>query len=127
MLKVARSPLPAALQAELDRRQAAVDNNTGGNSPWEDFIAFERKQASHQQPTIKEALKAIFHGKCAYCETNNAREIEHHWPRSPHLHNGNRGSSAQMFRWDNLIWACHTCNSFECKGAHMAWDGSSNQ
>ncbi len=123
MLKVLRPPLAPTLQAELDRRQAAVDNGTAGNKPWKDFTDYESTQIQNRQPTVKDVLETtMFHGKCAYCETNNGREIEHYWPKAPHPHNARRGSPAQMFRWANLVWACHICNGFECKGSHMEWN-----
>ena len=116
MLKVHRSPLDPSLQVDLDRRQTAVDNGTAGDNPWTDFKTHERKQARQKQATVKATLRAMFYGKCAYCESNDASEIEHHWPKAPHPQNANRGAPAQMFRWENLLWACQTCNGFECKG-----------
>jgi uncharacterized protein (TIGR02646 family) len=122
MLKVQRPLLPASLQDDLARRQAAVDNGTAGDSPWKEFRAYERKQALRSQPTVKAILIKMFHGKCAYCESKGARDIEHYWPKSPHAQNVHRGSPAVMFRWDNLLWACHICNGFECKASRMEWN-----
>ncbi len=122
MIKIQRLPLPDSLQDDLNQRQAAVDHGAAGDSAWEDFKAHERKQARGGQPTVKAILQKMFHGKCAYCESKGARDIEHHWPKSPHAQNAHRGSPALMFRWHNLLWACNICNGFECKASRMEWD-----
>lgn len=65
---------------------------------------------------MKEALLELQDGKCAYCElplaTRNP-EIEHIAPkggikRKKHIE--------CMFLPENLVYACHNCNSPECKG-----------
>lgn len=124
MLKIKRSPLPPALAERLDKWQAAVDGGTAGDNPWRAFQKEERKREKKEEPKILDVLKEMFLNKCAYCETLDAHEIEHYWPKSPHSHNDHRGTPSRMFRWDNLLLACHECNGFSCKGAHMAWDGN---
>ena len=65
---------------------------------------------------MKNALRELQDGKCAYCElplaTRNP-EIEHIAPkggikRVKHIE--------CMFLPENLVYACHNCNSTECKG-----------
>ena len=65
---------------------------------------------------MKNALQELQDGKCAYCElplaTRNP-EIEHIAPkggikRVKHIE--------CMFLPENLVYACHNCNSTECKG-----------
>ncbi|MCW3098190.1 MAG: hypothetical protein JWL77_3808 [Chthonomonadaceae bacterium] len=51
-----------------------------------------------------------------------ASQIEHHWPKAPHSHNANRGSTSRMFRWSNMVLACSTCNGFGGKASHMRWE-----
>ncbi|MBK9370974.1 MAG: hypothetical protein IPN01_32570 [Deltaproteobacteria bacterium] len=41
-------------------------------------------------------------GKCAYCECVDPRDVEHFYPKSRH--------PERMFRWDNLLFVCKTCN-----------------
>ncbi|MBK9646936.1 MAG: TIGR02646 family protein [Deltaproteobacteria bacterium] len=48
------------------------------------------------------ALRAMSDGKCAYCECVDPRDVEHFYPKSRH--------PERMFRWDNLLFVCKTCN-----------------
>ncbi len=124
MLKVERKALPESLQQELDQRQTALNQGASDNNPWTNFKQHERDQLKQGQLTLKTTLQAMFHAKCAYCESNDSGEIEHYWPKTAHPQNSNLGTAAKMFQWDNLLWACRTCNGFECKGARMEWDAS---
>ncbi|MFQ5637006.1 MAG: retron system putative HNH endonuclease, partial [bacterium] len=68
------------------------------------------KKYRHQQ--IKETLKIMFHGKCAYCESKITHidygQIDHFKPKSkyPEL----------TFEWTNLLLACGICNGPVYKG-----------
>jgi uncharacterized protein (TIGR02646 family) len=125
VLKASRPALTPALSAELARRQGEVDRNEAGATPWETFKAHEREQKELGEATVSSVLASMFHEKCAYCEGDEGNEIEHHWPKKPHPRlNQNRGTPARMFLWENLVLACHMCNGFECKGAHMRWDAT---
>lgn len=118
MLKTQRPDLPTALQTELDNRQNAVNVGQAGGSPWKDF----RDKHPESYKELKDILQAMFHHKCAYCESaHGTRHIEHHWPKSSHPHNAYKGTPVRMFVWDNLLLACGTCNGFECKASHMEW------
>ena len=74
----------------------------------------EKKRATnkYRHPQIKNALKILFHGKCAYCESKiehvSDAHIEHYRPKSkyPEL----------TFDWNNLLLACGKCNSARYKG-----------
>lgn len=123
MLKVRRSPLDPGLQTDLDRRHTAVTTGQGGKKPWEAFKTYEREEARAKRATVAATLGTMFHEKCAYCERDEATEIDHHWPKAPHKSlNRRRGTPAKMFLWSNLLLACTFCNGFRCKGAHMEWD-----
>ena len=72
--------------------------------------------SNQNYPWMKNALQELQDGKCAYCElplaTRNP-EIEHIAPkggikRVKHIE--------CMFLPENLVYACHNCNSTECKG-----------
>ncbi|KPA17520.1 hypothetical protein MHK_002267 [Candidatus Magnetomorum sp. HK-1] len=56
---------------------------------------------------IKEALSAIYHNKCAYCECNptvgSYTEIEHYRPKKG-------GYYWLAFEWSNLLLSCTRCN-----------------
>ena len=69
-----------------------------------------RNRYRHNQ--IQSALRKMFRGKCAYCESKIAHlsdpHIDHYRPKSsfPKL----------TFDWNNLILACGICNSARYKG-----------
>ncbi|MDO9230044.1 MAG: retron system putative HNH endonuclease [Syntrophales bacterium] len=105
MIKVARSPKPAILERN--------------KQPWTDAllrastVAGKRKvEGKYKHPSIKDVLVAMFHGKCAYCESKISHiaygHIEHFKPKStfPEL----------TFEWTNLLLSCPICNGPECKG-----------
>lgn len=117
MLRVNRLPLPPDVQEGLIRWQTAVSQDP--TISWEAFT----KQEKQTKTTLLNTLQRMFHHKCAYCEAPDASEIEHYWPKKPHSHNHYRGTPQCMFLWDNLLLSCKKCNSFECKGSHMKWDG----
>jgi uncharacterized protein (TIGR02646 family) len=64
---------------------------------------------------VKEALKKMFSGKCAYCESHITHvdygHIEHFRPKSvfPDL----------CFAWDNLLLGCAICNGSNFKGTQF--------
>ncbi len=118
MLRLIRPPLSPAIQSALDRWQQATDKNEVDSDPWRRF----HQQDVETKDALLQQLKTMFHDKCAYCETLDADEIEHFWPKSPHQPNRFRGSSQLMFVWENLLLACHKCNSFACKGSRMIFD-----
>ncbi|HLK61689.1 MAG TPA: hypothetical protein VKU00_34405 [Chthonomonadaceae bacterium] len=120
MISVNRKDLPAEIQEQLTQLQEAMDQNSADAMSWEAFNKTDTYQS------LKSVLLQMFHGKCAYCERDGANHVEHHWPKSPHPHNANRGAASHMFQWNNMVLACSTCNGFECKGSHMEWetDGS---
>ncbi len=124
MLRVVRHPLPGPLQDDLTRRHEAVTaaaNLTASQIKdlWESFKADDRMRGDG---SLLAVLRGMFASKCAYCESERATAIEHHWPKAPHLHNQHRGSPSYMFLWENLLLICSTCNGFECKASHMSWD-----
>lgn len=122
MLKLRRPKLAPALTTELAQRQDAVDRGQASSDPWGDFKKAEGQRAAEKQETVTGVLDHALRGKCAYCETEDASELDHHWPKEPHKrHNQERGTRTKMFQWDNLVLACHGCNGWGCKGSHMKW------
>ncbi|MCP4133802.1 MAG: hypothetical protein GY754_22730 [bacterium] len=91
---------------------------------WDTFKNEEKNLEPNR--TVRGLLKRIFYEKCAYCETDNATEIDHYIPKKPHSHNANRGSYERTFEWGNFLLSCSTCNGFGGKGSHMKWDGQGN-
>lgn len=62
---------------------------------------------------LAERLRALFCGKCAYCEVQAARDVEHFYPKSLF--------PERMYRWDNLLFACKNCNTD--KGDRFNFEG----
>lgn len=61
----------------------------------------------YNDPTVTEALKIIFYGKCYLCEQARLSdpEIEHFIP-----HEGNQNLK---YDWNNLFYSCSRCNSIK--------------
>jgi uncharacterized protein (TIGR02646 family) len=80
-------------------------------------FSFESKVYGHS--TVKKALKAAQHDKCAYCEANFAGnasgDVEHFRPKA---FSQQSKSAAKLYpgyywlayAWSNLLYACELCN-----------------
>lgn len=115
MIKVPRSPKPTALvnnEAKWLRELLAANTK-------EDKDKAEKK---YRHRDVKEALAAMFHGKCAFCESQilhiDYGHIEHFKPKGGTYR-------ALTFEWSNLLLACGVCNGAEYKGTNfpLAADG----
>jgi uncharacterized protein (TIGR02646 family) len=86
--------------------------------------AQQKKRAQHQvkltrekynHAEIKLALVQIFHGKCAYCESQikvvDYGHIEHFYPKNYYVD--------QTFNWQNLLLSCAICNDGSHKGTNF--------
>jgi len=75
----------------------------------------ERALSRYRHKDVKDALVALFHGKCAYCESFirhvDYGHIEHYRPKAKY--------PKQTFSWSNLVLACGLCNGSEYKGGHF--------
>ena len=73
---------------------------------------FKTTEGKYNQNEVKLALRAMFHEKCAYCESYTTHvsysEIEHFKPKSkyPEL----------CFEWNNMNFSCEICNGKAHKG-----------
>ncbi|MGK0686377.1 HNH endonuclease [Serratia marcescens] len=61
----------------------------------------------YNDPTVTEALKKIFYGKCYLCEQARLSdpEIEHFIPHE--------GDDFLKYDWNNLFYSCSRCNSIK--------------
>lgn len=77
---------------------------------------------AHQE--IKQALVKMFHGKCAYCESQitvvTYGHIEHFYPK------GDPNYVDKTFQWDNLLLSCDICNNPGHKGTNFPLDANGN-
>jgi uncharacterized protein (TIGR02646 family) len=80
------------------------------DSKYHQHISFHRR---YKQQDTKNALKNIYHQKCAFCEQkiieckDNKLEdcsstVEHYRPKSRYYW--------LAYSWDNLLWCCRECN-----------------
>ena len=105
MIVVTRSAKPSVLDRKEQVWLAAV-RRAATNTERENAVN------KYRHKHIKDALKAMFHGKCAFCESKiehvSDAHIEHYRPKSkfPDL----------TFAWNNLLLACGQCNSTKYKG-----------
>lgn len=107
MIRVERTAKPAVLvkkQAEWTQTLLMAETEA----------AKRQAGSKYRHRDIKAALVAMFHGKCAYCESRITHidygHIEHFRPKS-------KPQFRQLtFEWDNLLLSCAVCNGAEHKG-----------
>ena len=108
MIRVTRTPKPAVLQAKEASWKKKIRDASND-------LTRKAAQAKYQHEAIKAALVAMFHGKCAYCESAITHidygHIEHFMPK------GVPAYAELAVDWDNLLLACGRCNGPEHKGA----------
>ncbi len=83
---------------------------------WDGKTQFKFARYKHDQ--VKKALDKLFHGKCAYCESNfrhvSPEDIEHWRPKGAViLDNGDEQKPAYYWlaaTWTNLLPSCIDCN-----------------
>lgn len=78
------------------------------------YIDEKSYNSRYKGKDVKEKLKEIYIGKCAYCEnTVEMYHVEHYRPKSRYYW--------LAFSWDNLLLACGYCNIY--KGENFEIDG----
>jgi uncharacterized protein (TIGR02646 family) len=98
----ASKPIPKSLNSDLtnQRRQEVIDNYPNG------YIDGSIYNSRYKCDDIKTALENLYLNKCAYCETRNEGwDVEHFRPKSIYYW--------LVYSWDNLLFACSTCNGFK--------------
>jgi uncharacterized protein (TIGR02646 family) len=116
MIHVARDAPPGKLQGpessgERERARAiayyANAVNTAKSFPF----------AVYKDESIKDALRALFHGKCAYCEVlyeaSQPVDVEHYRPKGGYVQAGNLQTPGYYWLaadWTNLLPSCIDCN-----------------
>lgn len=112
MIKVNRTAEPPSLEQNgntwkteyLAARVEEENNPTETNKK-------RRKQVEgrYNQTDVRQALNAMFHRKCAFCERKrDYAHIEHFKPKTTF--------ADQCFEWKNLLLACEVCNGPAYKG-----------
>lgn len=117
MIRVKRTKrVPAALSSKLaDDERKAARTLFRRKANWEQPFAF----GVYQDRGVRDALEALFSGKCAYCETKigaaDESEIEHWRPKGAvkEKKDGKRSYPGYYWLasdWNNLLLSCLKCN-----------------
>jgi 5-methylcytosine-specific restriction endonuclease McrA len=126
VIPVPRTPKPSVLVRNAAKWLAKLEEVKSNPDP--DPAAQKRKiknaMNKYQHEEIKACLVAMFHGKCAYCESQITHvtygDIEHFRaksnPRYAHL----------IFEWENLLLSCPICNNPVHKGTQFPLDLNGN-
>jgi 5-methylcytosine-specific restriction endonuclease McrA len=119
MIKAVRTPCPPALDLtdpgsagsrELAKVKAKLA--AGEVLKSDDFSAYGNR-------AVREALREMFHGKCAYCESKIAgsqdTDVEHYRPKKGVTEADEAGVAHPGYwwlamRWENLVLSCQHCN-----------------
>ncbi|MCP4133002.1 MAG: TIGR02646 family protein, partial [bacterium] len=100
MIKIDKNlnTIPPSLQSNLTNRRRKELINEG------QYIDKNVYNSRYKMNDIKNALKNIYHNKCAYCEKQIEQfHVEHFRPKSIYCW--------LAYSWDNLLLACPTCNT----------------
>lgn len=89
--------VPASLNREITQRKRRELIAHGG------YINEGKYNDWYKKSDVKDALVAIYHHKCAFCERKVEQfQVEHFRPKSIYYW--------LAYSWDNLLLACPTCN-----------------
>lgn len=91
----------------------------------------EFAQNDCKREEVKTSLFSMQHGKCCYCERslrnlgNSEKEVEHYYPQHACKDTGGNIQWHVANKWDNLLYACRTCNSN--KGSRYPFNDTTGQ
>jgi len=116
MRRVDRSLVPAPLCLDAKDKQGRTEYQRAKDHQAErtpGSKAFD--YAVYRNDEVKRALAALFHGKCAYCETFYAAsspvDVEHYRPKGAVKEAPDHpGYWWLAMRWENLLPSCIDCN-----------------
>ena len=118
----------------VDRAQVRIPEilsdpvrTNGGPKETEKAIAFYKRKGNRKKPfaykvysdgTVKQALERLFHGKCAYCESNymhvHPTDVEHWRPKGQVEDDQGKKIKPGYYwlaaDWNNLFPSCIDCN-----------------
>ncbi len=102
MRRFVRAALDAAVQQNLDQRQASANQkHAAGN-----LVVNEEWKGARQTAPLRSVLGTLQgmtgdRQRCMYCLDSHGSDIEHFWPKSLF--------SERMFLWPNLLLCCTEC------------------
>lgn len=101
--------IPRTSKTTHQRRIELIENG--------EYIDDEVYNSRYKTEDVKEKLFALYHHKCAFCETKAEQlHVEHYRPKK-----GRHPYHWLAYSWDNLLLACPTCN--ENKGTKFEIEG----
>ena len=107
MIRVTRLPAPQTLKKKAKKWIAQLISARTNSQR-------ERVLRRYRNAEVRQTLVAMFHGKCAYCESRITHvdygHIEHYRPKA-----GPSGRPDLAFEWSNLLLACGICNGASYK------------
>ncbi len=117
----------AGLEAAGGGDDDQLARRTGASAGTKKKDRFDFKAYGHRD--VREALDALFHYKCAYCETyygaSQPVDVEHYRPKGAIVDDGGKRQKPGYYwlasDWDNLLPSCIDCNR---KRGHGASDGA---
>ncbi|MGB0932388.1 MAG: hypothetical protein ACPGVB_16520, partial [Chitinophagales bacterium] len=117
-------PIPNALKNAKVKMQRIAQ--TKDKKAIKDSIYKGEKTVKGQKKyAVRETLKTIYHNKCAYCESIEAKpEIEHYRPKKGVKGIIHDGYYWLCYEWTNLIPSCRYCNTEGGKGDYYPIMGS---
>jgi uncharacterized protein (TIGR02646 family) len=120
MRQVKRSAVQAPKEIDLN------DSTSAGSKEREKAILFYQDNANkelaftykvYKLKSIQEKIEALFHGKCAYCESNyqglHPVDVEHYRPKGGVTINDTLAKPGYYWlacEWHNLLPSCIDCN-----------------
>jgi len=93
---------------------------------WREYMEGKREKrpgfTAYADPRVKDALLAMFHKKCAYCDrSTTVGDVEHWRPKNAVSSEDNKKLSDGYWwlaaRWENLLFSCMECN--QCRNREM--------
>lgn len=97
MRRIQRVPLPAGVQADLDRRAAAIGPEANISKAWK--AARQTRGMAQIMRTLQRMAGAT--ERCMYCVDSHGSDIEHFWPKARF--------PGKAFAWPNMLLCCTEC------------------
>jgi uncharacterized protein (TIGR02646 family) len=120
LIRVTRTQKPAVLVSNATRWLSELNSVMADPATTKNQLSKVANGYRHKQ--VKNALIAMFHGKCAYCESKitvvTYGSIEHFRPKSIY--------PGLTFEWNNLLFSCDICNDTGHKGNQFPLDRNGN-
>jgi len=128
MIYVKRPPAPRIFQSSQWRKAQDVANKFF-RRPHDERAQHHFAFTFYKHPEVREALEALFHAKCAFCETNysavSPMDVENFRPKGGAIGKDGKLSPDHYwwlaYEWFNLYPACAECN--RSKGSRFPVDG----